>query len=220
MPKLYYLVVIPLLLASLIGCSSAQKVSDRHDPRYPDRQYRSYTLENGLKVLLISDPNATHAAVSLSVDSGLWADPKAHLGLAHYLEHSLFLGTKKYPGEGSYFQFIQHHNGSANAFTAPEETNYMFNIDADSCEPALDRFSQFFIAPLFNKADLAREIQAVNSEHSKNISSDGARLEAGIAETRIAPRGRVGVAIARLAIGCGSRSHHTLKFPGLARGAR
>ena len=176
-------VIISILFSSLMSYAAEPTVSNRSDPRYPDRLYRSYTLQNGLKVLLISDPDAAKAAVSLSVAVGSYLDPKTHLGLAHYLEHSLFLGTKKYPGEGDYFKFIQHHNGTANAFTASEETNYMFNIDANDCEPALDRFSQFFIDPLFNQKDLAREVNAVNSEHSKNIPSDSWRLQAALSHT-------------------------------------
>jgi secreted Zn-dependent insulinase-like peptidase len=61
----------------------------------------------------------------------------------------LFLGTEKYPDADEYQTFIAQHGGSRNAFTAKEHTNYFFDIENASLEPALDRFSQFFTAPLY-----------------------------------------------------------------------
>ena len=64
------------------------------------REYRALVLDNELKVLLISDPQAETAAASADVNSGYNSDPLAFQGLAHFLEHMLFLGTDKYPAEG------------------------------------------------------------------------------------------------------------------------
>lgn len=38
-------------------------------------------------------------------------------GLSHYLEHMLFMGSKKYPNENEYDQYLQQHGGSSNAYT-------------------------------------------------------------------------------------------------------
>jgi hypothetical protein len=67
-----------------------------------DRAFAYVQLDNGLQVLLISDPDATTSAAALNVQAGSWHDPAAWPGLAHAVEHCLFLGTLKYPGEDEY----------------------------------------------------------------------------------------------------------------------
>jgi insulysin len=49
-------------------------------------------------------------------------------------------------------------------------------VNADQLEGSLDRFGQFFEAPLFSESATARELNAIDSEHAKNIHSDGFRL--------------------------------------------
>ena len=70
----------------------------------------------------------------------------------------LFLGSEKYPNEGEYRDFINSNSGGCNAYTSNLITNYMFQISnnafeglkyVDNLTGALDRFAQFFIAPLF-----------------------------------------------------------------------
>ncbi|MFQ5755965.1 MAG: insulinase family protein, partial [Acidiferrobacterales bacterium] len=113
------------------------------------REYASFELPNKLKVLVVSDPTTDKAAAALDVFVGTSSDPENRQGLAHFLEHMLFLGTKKYPKPGEYQEYISTHGGRHNAYTGFEHTNYFFDIDKDYLEPALDRFAQFFVAPLF-----------------------------------------------------------------------
>jgi len=95
-------------------------------------------LENALKVLLISDPEADKAAAALDIHVGISSDPKNWDGLAHFLEHILFLGTKKYPEASGYQSFIKNNGGSNNAYTIFDHTNYFFSIKSDKLLPALD----------------------------------------------------------------------------------
>lgn len=104
------------------------------------------------------------------------SEPDDLPGLAHFCEHLLFMGTEKYPTENDYQKYISDHGGSSNAFTGTEHTQYFFDISAEFLEPALDRFAQFFLTPLFNPSSKDKEIKAVNSEHEKNIQSDIWRL--------------------------------------------
>jgi len=62
-----------------------------------------------------------------------------------------------------------------NAFTSTEDTNYFFDVESSSFDGALDRFAQFFIKPLFNADATQREMQAIHSEHSKNLQVDTRR---------------------------------------------
>jgi secreted Zn-dependent insulinase-like peptidase len=144
------------------------------------RAYEAFTLENQLEVLIISDPDEDKAAASLDVFVGSASDPENRAGLAHFLEHMLFLGTEKYPDPNDYLNFIAQHGGSRNAYTAKEHTNYFFDIENKSLEPMLDRFSQFFISPLFNPEFVEREKNAVHSEYLGKIKTDGRRFYAAI----------------------------------------
>lgn len=99
------------------------------------------------------------------------------------------MGTKKYPVENEYSQYLAANSGSSNAYTASTSTNYFFDVSArpaNDKEPsdenpsplkgALDRFAQFFIEPLFLESTLDRELRAVDSENKKNLQSDQWRL--------------------------------------------
>ena len=86
----------------------------------------------------------------------------------------LFLGTKKYP-EADFDTWLGKNSGYSNASTSQCFTKYYFETSNEALEEAIDRFSQFFIAPLFN-ADLTnKELNAVNQEHQKNLLNDDYR---------------------------------------------
>ena len=136
------------------------------------RAYRTLGLSNKIDCLLISDKEADKSAASLNVNVGQVQDPFERPGLAHFLEHMLFLGTKKYPNQNDYSSYITSNSGSNNAYTALCNTNYFFDCSNTAFEGALDRFSQFFIHPLFTESCTDREINAVHSEHEKNLMSD------------------------------------------------
>ncbi|WP_240407694.1 insulinase family protein [Halomonas sp. JS92-SW72] len=149
----------------------AEVTTPRVSP-HDSRDYRILTLENGLTALLVSDPEADKAAASMNVSVGSAQDPEDLAGLAHFLEHMLFLGTEPFPEADAYQGFISRHGGTHNAFTAPQDTNYFFDIDPSALEGALDRFSQFFISPLFNADQLESERNIVHSEYMARIRDD------------------------------------------------
>lgn len=146
-------------------------------PTFKDRQSLKFTLKNGLQVYLISDPNAEQSSAALVVETGSWEEPKDHPGLAHFLEHMLFLGTAAYPDENGYHRYITQHNGVDNAFTTNDSTAYVFSINNDAIEGALDRFASFFKEPLFNPSGVSRELNAIDQEYAKNIENDSFRLQ-------------------------------------------
>ena len=75
-------------------------------PPLDERSYSTYTLPNGSKVLLCSDPASNQGAVAMNVHVGACSDPDEIPGLAHFCEHMLFLGTKLYPEEGDFSKFL------------------------------------------------------------------------------------------------------------------
>lgn len=89
--------------------------------------FEQFTLSNGLEVIFI--PNHRVPAVShmIIVKAGGADDPQGKSGLAHYLEHLMFKGTKKVP-DGEYSKRIEALGGQFNAFTSTDMTGYYVNI--------------------------------------------------------------------------------------------
>ena len=168
----YALKALSLTAFIIMGKSA---VAGIHKSPNDHREQLSFKLSNDLSVLIISDPNTDKAAAAMNIAVGSNADPETRPGLAHFLEHMIFLGTDKYPEAGAYKSFIQSHGGQMNAYTAYENTNYYFDVSSDSLEPALDRFAQLFIAPLLNKKYVERERHAVHSEYQAKIRDDQRR---------------------------------------------
>lgn len=166
------LALLTLLLVSVL----AQAMEAPRKSPADDNDYRFIELDNGLRAILVSDRQADKAAASLNVAVGSGDDPAGREGMAHFLEHMLFLGTEKYPEPGEYQQFIKSHGGSHNAFTAFQDTNYFFDVEARFLEPALDRFAEQFAAPLFTPELVDRERNAVHSEFSSKQKEDGRRF--------------------------------------------
>lgn len=136
------------------------------------REYRTITLDNELQILLVSDPSTEKSAASLSVDVGLLHDPMTQQGMAHYLEHMLFLGTEKYPDTNGYSEFMSSNGGSQNAYTWLDITNYMFKVNNNAYDEGLDRFSDFFKAPMLYPEYVDKERNAVNAEWSMRREMD------------------------------------------------
>ena len=136
---------------------------------------RRFVLPNGMKVLLLSDPKLNVASASMAVGVGNLSDPPGRQGLAHYLEHMLFLGTEKYPSVAEFGEYLQRNGGYSNAYTARDRTNYHLEVQPGAFEGAVDRFAQFFIAPKFTPEFNEREVNAVHSEFQKNLEDDGWR---------------------------------------------
>ena len=175
------------LLIATLGCS--QVFADHHGHKGQDEkgheyqveiaksdndhsEYRYLRLPNQMQVLLVSDNKADKAAAALDVFVGSSHDPVKREGLAHFLEHMLFLGTDRYPEPDEYQAFISQHGGQHNAYTSFDHTNYFFDVDPADFETTLDRFSRFFVAPLFNAEYVGREKNAVHSEYKARIKND------------------------------------------------
>ena len=145
-------------------------------PKTDPLNYGFKVLSNGMKVLLISDPDTNISSASLAVNIGSLMDKKDAQGLAHFCEHLLTMGSKKYPDENEYGEYLAKNGGKSNAQTENNKTIYFFNISNEAFEGALDRFAHMFISPTFNEGSVERELKAVDNEFSNNINHDGVRL--------------------------------------------
>jgi protease-3 len=141
------------------------------------REYASIVLENQLEIMLVSDLSIEKSAVALSVAVGSLQEPKEFGGLAHYLEHMLFLGTTSYPTVGDYSEFVSRNSGTENAYTELDHTNYMVAVNNDAYDEALSRFSSFFYEAILDDTYADKERHAVHSEWTMKSPNDWVILE-------------------------------------------
>ena len=123
------------------------------------------------------DGGLRNAAAAMIVGVGSMYDPVECGGMAHFLEHLLFMGSQKYPEENCYDAFMSKHGGQDNAYTEMEHTTYHFEIPQEHLAAALDIFAQFFIAPLMLESSVERELQAIESEFQLVKNSDNTRVQ-------------------------------------------
>jgi len=143
-----------------------------------NRDYQLITLSNELQVLLISDPDMENSAVSLSVPVGSMHNPDSQLGLAHYLEHMLFLGSERYPTINEYSKFMTQNGGHTNAYTSQDSTVYGFEVNDKAFEEALDRLGDVMRAPLLDATYADKERHTVTAEHKTYYDNDMRKLYA------------------------------------------
>ncbi|XP_015254488.1 PREDICTED: nardilysin-like [Cyprinodon variegatus] len=117
------------------------------------------------------------AAAALCISVGSFSDPDDLPGLAHFLEHMVFMGSEKYPAENDFDAFLKKHGGSDNASTDCERTIFQFDVQRKYFRDALDRWAQFFICPLMIEDAVDREVEAVDSEYQLARPSDSHRKE-------------------------------------------
>lgn len=164
----------PLPRSLIIPDASKLKIKT---PSFQNRKTIKIRLENGLEAYLVSDPSLKESGAMMAVQTGAWNDPDEHLGMAHFIEHMLFINSEKYPEPDGFFHFVGEHGGGSNAYTCLQRTCYIFSVSNDALSPALDRFGHFFISPKFEADYLEREKNAVNSEWMRQFGHDGWRCQ-------------------------------------------
>jgi nardilysin len=117
------------------------------------------------------------AACSIAFNVGYFADSVECDGLSHFLEHMVFMGSEKYPGENYFGEWLNEHWGSDNASTDSENTIFYFECNPKNLREALDIFSGFFLNPLVKLDSVEREVTAVESEFERVINNDTVRAE-------------------------------------------
>lgn len=118
------------------------------------------------------------AGLALMVDVGSFSDPEKYQGLAHFLEHMIFMGSTKYPSENAFDNHIKKFGGFDNANTEAEETLFYFEICEDHLESSIKRFVALFKEPLLKKTSMTKERDAIESEFVEVKQDDETRRDA------------------------------------------
>lgn len=126
--------------------------------------YSFEKLKNGLNVLYIpySDVNSVTTLFMLPVGSRYESDKIA--GMAHFIEHMMFKGTKKRPSTLKLTREIDRLGAEYNAFTGKEYTGYYIKTDKNYIEKSFDILGDMLFDSLFKAQEMEKEKTVIVEE--------------------------------------------------------
>ena len=120
-------------------------------------KYQKYTLSNGLRIVLAPMHDTETATVIVMTGVGSRYETEKENGLAHFLEHMFFKGTKKRPDTHTISKELDAIGAEYNAYTAKDHTAYYAKVEAHHWDTALDVVSDLFLNAKLEKAEIDRE---------------------------------------------------------------
>ena len=127
-------------------------------------QHRRLRLANGLAVALLHDPELPQAAALVRIGAGSHQAPRAFPGLAHFLEHLFFLGSRRYPAADGLMPLVQRLGGELNASTRETTTDFFFALAPEHLAAGLARLLDMLAAPLLAADAQRREREVLHAE--------------------------------------------------------
>ena len=124
-----------------------------------------------MKVLLVSDAEAVLAGVAIEVGMGSYSDPDYMPGLAHFIEHTLVMGSKHYPGTNDFYDLLAENGGASNAFTTGEVTDTNYQVNTDALNATLKILADMYQYPLFPYTTCQLESFAIESEYQLSYNT-------------------------------------------------
>ena len=155
-------------IASPLRLAAAEDIPKLFDPKVT-------TLENGLEVVVLEDHRAPVVTHMVWYRVGAADEKPLKSGIAHFLEHLMFKGTKNLePGEFS--EIVAENGGQENAFTSQDYTAYFQNVSADKLplfmEMEADRMNNLVLTDDI----VAPELKVVLEERSQRTDNNPAAL--------------------------------------------
>jgi len=127
-------------------------------------QYNIHTLKNGLRVVLVPMSGTKTATVIVMSGTGSRYEDKRENGLAHFLEHMFFKGTKKRPSAKVITEELDGVGSVYNAFTAKERTAYYAKVSSQYLDTALDVIVDIFLNSKLPEKEITKERGAIIQE--------------------------------------------------------
>lgn len=153
-------------------------------------KYQKHTLKNGLRIILAPMQDTETATVIVMVGTGSRYETAKENGLAHFLEHMFFKGTKKRPNTIDISKELDAIGAEYNAYTSKDHTAYFAKVEAHHLDTALDVVSDMFLNAKLENEEIERErgtiLQEINmyedmpqrmvGEHFEKLLYDGYSL--------------------------------------------
>src|SRR4051794_20368701 len=157
--------------ALAMAVAAAPARGDDRTPQVPDLKVQTYTLPNGLEVILHEDHTTPSVGVNLWYKVGSKNEKTGRTGFAHLFEHLMFQGSAHHDNE--YFGPIEKVGARINGSTSTDRTNYFETLPSNALELALwlesDRMG--FLLPALTQAKLDNQRDVVKNERRQRVDN-------------------------------------------------
>lgn len=124
----------------------------------------SFSLKNGLKVVYINVPHIQSVAFSFRGLAGSNYENSNQTGIAHFLEHLVFNGTKNFKTQTQLDEYIESVGGQSNAHTGHEHVQYQVKLLEKDIERGFLYLSEIALHPLLRQKDIKKEQSVIIQE--------------------------------------------------------
>jgi zinc protease len=144
-------------------------------PAAADEPVTTFTLDNGLEVVVIEDHRAPVVVQMIWYRVGAADEPAGHSGIAHFLEHLLFKGTEKI-APNAFSGIVEAQGGDDNAFTSWDYTAYYQRIAADRLDLVMEMEADRMRNLRLTEEDVVTERQVILEERAQRTDTDPGAL--------------------------------------------
>jgi predicted Zn-dependent peptidase len=138
--------------------------------------FEKVTLDNGLRLVTETMPNARSVAISFFIGTGSRYETDEQAGISHFIEHVCFKGTDKRPTSTDVTTVIEGVGGMLNAGTDKELTIYWCKVAAPHFLSALDVMTDILLNSKFDPMEIEKERQVIIEEINMSLDSPGQRV--------------------------------------------
>jgi zinc protease len=136
-----------------------------------DMTYLMRDLDNGLRVIIVPTDYPDIVTIQIPVQTGSRNEIEpGKTGFAHFFEHMMFRGTKKYPAE-VYADILKKAGADQNAYTTDDYTNYHITFTKEDLEKVIELEADRFQNLSYSEDAFQTEALAVKGEYLKNFSN-------------------------------------------------
>ncbi|MCF6435375.1 pitrilysin family protein [Pseudoalteromonas sp. MMG022] len=184
--KFKHLAVSLAVTLALAGCvskgtnQSTNIVQTQSNSKVFSQDYVLEELENGLRVMVVKTdyPDVVSVHIPVSVGSRDEVEP-GRTGFAHFFEHMMFKGSKKYPKD-VYADILKNSGVDNRAYTTNDYTNYYLSFTKQHLDKVLEIQADIFQNLTYTEAQFRTEALTVKGEYLKNNANPIRQLLAAV----------------------------------------
>ena len=135
-------------------------------------------LPSGTDILAVEVPSARKVRLVAAVGAGYLDEPRERPGLAHLLEHSLFLGSRNSPQPGAFAAWVGEQGGRYNAKTDEFVTDYHLSLPPAAAQEGLVRLIDLLVRPCLVTSAISREIEVIDAEFQARLADPALHRQA------------------------------------------
>jgi zinc protease len=170
--RLRLLAVTLLMILAALDPAAAQPASTGGRKRLaPEKEFRRFTLSNGLEVIVVENHLVPLATIELGVRNGSFTEGPEYAGLSHLYEHMFFKANGKYSSSESFMSELSRLGILYNATTREEVVYYYFTLPVENLEKGMELMGNTVRSPAFEQVELEREREVVLGEFDRQESS-------------------------------------------------